>query len=183
MAHDLHHIIALLERTPGALDELLRGLPPEWTDGNEGGDTWSPREVVAHLSHADRTEWIAHLLEHGESQPFPTFNREGGKESIQGKTMADLLDEFAATRAASLNKLRAMELTDEHMERSSAHQVLGKVTLAQLLATWAAHDVTHLHQITRIWANHLRDEVGPFRRFLGVTQCSARSEDAAGKPR
>jgi DinB superfamily len=183
MAHDLHHIIALLERTPGALDELLRGLPPEWTEGNEGGDTWSPREVVAHLSHADRTEWIAHLLEHGESRPFPTFNREGGKESIQGKTMADLLDEFAATRAASLNKLRAMELTDEHMQRSCVHQVLGKVTLAQLLATWAAHDVTHLHQITRIWANHLRDEVGPFRRFLGVTQCSARSEDAAGKPR
>ena len=183
MAHDLHHIMALLERTPGALDELLRGLPMEWTDGNEGPDTWSPREVVAHLVHADRTEWIAHMFEHGESKPLPIFNREGGKENIEGKTMADLLDEFAATRAESLNKLRALELTHEHMKISGVHGVLGKITLSQLLATWAAHDVTHLHQITRIWGNHLRHEVGPFARFLGVTQCNARSEDAAGKPR
>jgi hypothetical protein len=161
----------------------LRGLPPEWIDGNEGGDTWSPRQVVAHLTHADRTDWIAHLLEHGESRPFPTFNREGGHALVPGKSLDELLDEFAAARAESLDKLREMELSDEHMQRTCVHQVLGKVTLAQLLATWAAHDVSHLHQITRIWAHHLREEVGPFKRFLGVTQCNARSEDATGKPR
>jgi hypothetical protein len=182
MAHDLEHIIALLERTPGALDGLLRGLPPEWTDGNEGGDTWSPREVVAHLSHADRTDWVAHLLEYGESRPFPIFNREGQRETLEGKSMGKILDEFAATREESLTKLRAMTLSEADMERSCTHQVLGKVTLAQLLATWAAHDVTHLHQITRIWACHLRGEVGPFSKYLGVVHCSAHGAPAGTNP-
>lgn len=90
----LEHLIALLERTPGALDELLRGLPSEWIDANEGGDSWSPREVVAHLSHAESTNWIEHLLAHGESQPFPTFNREGGRDACTDQPIAELLDEF-----------------------------------------------------------------------------------------
>ena len=176
MEHSLNHTIALLERTPGALDELLRGLPSEWIDANEGGNTWSPREVVAHLSHAERTDWITHLLEHGESKPFPLFNREAHRTTMHGKSMAELLDEFAAVRAASLEKLRALTLTADHMERRCVHQVLGTVTLENLLATWAAHDLTHLHQITRVLAYQYRDAVGPFSRFLGVTKCAAHGE-------
>jgi hypothetical protein len=180
MNDHLEHIIALLERTPGALDELLRGLPPEWTDTNEGGDSWSPREVVAHLSHAESTDWITHLLEHGENQPFPAFNREGRRDTCKHKSMAELLDEFAALRAASLNKLRSLDPCAEDMERCCVHQVLGKVTLANLLNTWAAHDITHLHQITRVMAHQVRGGVGPFSRNLGVLRCSAHGDGPAG---
>lgn len=171
----IEHIIALLERTPGALNELLRGLPAEWTDTNEGGDSWSPREVVAHLAHAERADWINHLLEHGESRPFPRFNREGGRTSMH-KSMAELLDEFTAVRAESVKWLRGLALRAEDMERRCTHEVLGTVTLAELLTTWAAHDVSHLHQITRCMAHNLREGVGPFHRFLGVMKCSAHSE-------
>lgn len=178
MPDHLEHIIAVLERTPGALDELLRGLPPEWIDAHEGGDSWSPREVVAHLCHAENADWIDHLLEFGESRPFPTFNREGRRDSCKHKSLAELLDEFAALRAASLEKLRGLTLSADDMERRCTHQVLGTVTLAQLLATWAAHDITHLHQITRVMAHQVRESVGPFSRYLGVMNCAAHSEAA-----
>jgi DinB superfamily len=182
MPCNLENVIALLERTPGALDELLRGLPPDWTDTNEGGDTWSPREVVAHLSHADRTDWVAHLLEFGESQPFPTFNRQGQRETLQGKSMAELLEEFASTRAESLNRLRALGICAADMERRCTHQVLGTVTLGELLTTWAAHDITHLHQITRVMAYQVRDSVGPFSKYLGVVHCAAHGAPAGTNP-
>jgi hypothetical protein len=171
---NLDHIIALLERTPGALDELLRGLPPEWTDCNEGGDTWSPREIVAHLSHAERGDWIPrarHLLEHGESQPFPPFDRLGQRQAMEGKSLPDLLEEFSALRASSLEALRDLNPGPAELERRGLHPSLGPVTLSELLATWAAHDLTHLHQLTRVMAYQYRDQVGPFRNFLGVMQC------------
>lgn len=174
----IEHVIALLERTPGTLDELLRGLPAEWTDRNEGGETWSPREVVAHLSHAESTDWITHLMEHGESRPFPKFHREARRDACHEKSIAELLDEFAVLRAASLEKLRGLALSDADMERRCTHEALGTVTLANLLATWAAHDLTHLHQITRCMAFQVREDVGPFSRNLGVIKCSAHSEPA-----
>lgn len=174
-ADHIEHILALLERTPGTLNELLRGLPAEWTETNEGGESWSPREVVAHLAHAERADWIIHILEFGESRPFPPFNREGGRASMH-KSMAELLDEFAEVRAESVSKLRSLAISAEDMDRRSVHEVLGTVTLAELLTTWAAHDISHLHQITRCMGYNLRDGVGPFQRFLGVMKCSAHSE-------
>ena len=178
MTHNLDHTIALLERTPGALDELLRGLPPEWTDHNEGGDSWSPREIIAHLSHAEREDWIPrmkHLLEHGEVRPFPPFDREGGRAAMQGMSMGELLAEFAALRAASLDELRAVAPGQAELERRGMHSALGSVTLSQLLATWAAHDLTHLHQMARVMAHQYRAAVGPWSKFLGVMQCNGHS--------
>jgi hypothetical protein len=178
MTPHLDQTIALLERTPGALDELLRGLPPEWTDVNEGGDTWSPREIVAHLSHAERTDWIPrmkHLREFGESRPFPPFDRLGQREAMQDKSMAELLEEFDALRAASLEELRAAAPGPGELERRGTHPALGSVTLSQLLATWAAHDLTHLHQLTRVMAHQYREAVGPWSKFLGVMKCGGHS--------
>ncbi|HEY2857901.1 MAG TPA: DinB family protein [Terracidiphilus sp.] len=175
----LDQTIALLERTPGALDELLRGLPPEWTDANEGGDSWSPREIVAHLSHGERSDWIPrakHLLEFGESQPFPPFDREGQRALMEGKSMADLLEEFGALRAASLAELRGLTPTAADLERRGVHPALGSVTLSQLLSTWAAHDLTHLHQLARVMAHQYREAVGPWSKFLGVMHCNGHSE-------
>jgi len=179
MDHDLEHTMALLERTPGALDELLRGLPAGWTEHNEGGDSWNVREIVAHLSHAERTDWMPrarHLLEFGEAQPFPPFDRLGQRQSMEGKSLADLLDEFAGLRAASLDELRALNLGPAEMARRGHHPALESVTLAELLATWAAHDLTHLHQMMRVMALQYRDAVGPWSRFLGVLHCNGHSE-------
>lgn len=179
MMHNLDHTIALLERTPGALDELLRGLPEEWPTSNEGGDTWSAREIVAHLSHCERTDWmvrVRHLLEFGEAQPFPPFDRLGQREALQGKTMAELLEEFARLRAGNLEQLRALGLSAADLERRGVHPALGQVTLSQLVAAWAGHDLTHLHQISRVLAFQYCEAVGPWRKFLGVMQCDGHSQ-------
>lgn len=178
MNHNLDHTIALLERTPGALDELLRGLPAEWTDANEGGDSWNAREIVAHLSHCERTDWmvrVKHLLEFGETQPFPPFDRLGHREAMKGMTMAELLDEFAQLRTGSLEELRGLWLSAADLERRGAHPGLGTVTLSELLAAWTAHDLTHLHQLSRVMAVQYREAVGPWAKYLGVMHCNGHS--------
>ena len=179
MNQNLHHSIALLQRTPGALDALLRGLPEEWTDRNEGGDSWNVREVVAHLSHCERTDWmprVKHLLEFGETQPFPPFDRLGQRQAMQDKPIAELLDEFARLRSESLDELRSLALSPSSLERRGTHPALGSVTLAELLAAWAAHDLTHLHQISRVMASQYRQAVGPWEKFLGVMHCAGHGE-------
>lgn len=168
--------VALLSRTPAALDALLRGLPSVWTDHNEGEGTWNIRAVLAHLINADRVNWIArarHILEHGDARPFEPFNREGG--SRENQLLAELLDEFARQRAEKLAELRAFHLESPDLGRRGHHPALGAVTLSELLAAWAAHDLTHLHQISRILAYQYRDAVGPWRKFLGVLHCQGHS--------
>ncbi len=178
---DLENTIALLERTPAALDALLRGLPEMWTDSNEGENTWNVREVVAHLIHCEDEDWIPRvrmILESGEEKAFTPLDREGHAHYGQGKTLAELLDDFAQARAKGLGELTEMKLTAEDLKRRGRHPSFGVVTLSQLLATWAAHDLTHLHQISRIMAYQYREAVGPWARFLGVMQCAGHSAAA-----
>ena len=178
MNHSLSHTVALLARTPGALDGLLRDLPDAWTRANEGGETFNAYDVVGHLIYADRADWLPRarmILEHGESRAFEPFDRQGHVEECRGKTMTQLLDEFKRVRSQALADLRAMNLTDEQLALQGRHPALGAVTLAQLLATWAAHDMTHLHQISRILAHQYREAVGPWSAFLGVMQCNGHS--------
>lgn len=179
MKQSLDQTIALLERTPGALRALLHGLSPDWTEPNEGGDSWNAREIVAHLSHGERTDWmprVRHLLEFGEAQPFPPFDRLGQSQAMRGKTFAELLDEFARLRAESLVGLRSLRLGPQELQRRGTHPALGTVTLAELLATWAAHDLTHLHQISRVLAVQYREAVGPWKKFLGVLHCAGHGD-------
>lgn len=186
MAHNLDESIALLERTPAALDALLRGLPRAWTERNEGvtpegKPTFTVRDVVAHLIHADRTNWIPrvrHILEFGESRPFPPFRRFGHVQESEGKTLDTLLDEFSAARTENLAALHALHLTPEDLERRGQHPAFASATLSELLATWAAHDLTHLHQIARIMALQYREAVGPWVRYLGVMHCNGHSASA-----
>jgi hypothetical protein len=181
MKHKLENTIALLERTPAALDALLRGLPQVWTETNEGGDTWSVSTVVAHLIHCEQEDWMPrarHILRGDESEPFPAFDREGHERYKGSKNLPQLLDEFARARMKGLEELRALKLTAEDLERRAMHPTFGSVTLSELLATWAAHDLTHLHQISRIMAYQVREAVGPWVRFLGVMQCAGHSEAA-----
>jgi hypothetical protein len=178
MDHNLSATIALLTRTPATLDTLLRDLPDAWTHSNEGGSTWTAVDVIGHLIHGERTDWIPRaklILGSWEARTFEPFDMQGHVREIQGKSLGQLLDEFARTRAESLAALRALNLTEDDLDRRGLHPTLGSVTLANLLATWAAHDMTHLHQISRLMAHQYRDAVGPWREYLGVLQCAGHS--------
>jgi hypothetical protein len=178
MSHDLQDTISLLSRTPAALDALLRDLPERWTQRNEGGTTWSAFEVMGHLIHAERADWIPRvktLLEFGETQPFAAFDRWGHEREVQGKSLGQLLDEFVRVRAQNLDELRGLHLRQEDLEKKGLHPAFGPVTLSALLATWAAHDLTHLHQISRVLAYQYRETVGPWSVYLGVLQCTGHS--------
>lgn len=178
MRYNLQETISLLARTPATLNALLRDLPETWTLCTEGKGTWSPSEVVAHLIYGERTDWILRtkiLLQFGESKPFEPFDRAGHVKESQGKSLAQLLDEFAQLRAESLAEICALNLRPEDLARRGRHPALGRVTLSQLLAAWAAHDLTHLHQISRIMAHQYREAVGPFAAYLGVLHCTGHS--------
>ncbi len=170
--------IALLTRTPATLNALLRGLSDMWTHSNEGKDTWSAFDIVGHLIVADRTDWmprVRRILEHGEAQPFDPFDRFAQMKESKGKSLEQLLDDFALVRNESLAALKALNLQSGDLERRGTHPALGAVTLSELLATWAVHDLTHLHQLSRVMAYQYRDAVGPWSAFLGVLQCSGHS--------
>ncbi len=173
--------VALLRRTPRVLDALLRDLPDTWTMRDEGTGTWTAVDIVAHLIHAERTDWMPRvktILEHGETRTFEAFDREGHEREVRGKSLPQLLDLFAHARAASLDHLEALGLAPEDLARRGRHPALGVVTLGQLLATWAAHDLTHLHQLSRVMAHQYRDGVGPWAAYLGVMHCSGHSARA-----
>jgi hypothetical protein len=178
MAQNLDHTISLLTRTPAVLDALLRDLPDVWTFRNEGGDTWSAFDVVGHLIHGERTDWLPRarrLLEFGETRAFEPFDRWGQVRESQGRSLGQLLDEFARLRSDNLRELRALNLKPEDLDKRGRHPALGVVTLSELLATWAAHDLTHLHQLSRILAHQYRHAVGPWSVYLGVLQCAGHS--------
>ena len=178
MEHNLEHTIALLTRTPRALDSLLRDLPDAWTRSNEGEKTWSAFNVVGHLVHGELTDWMPRarmILDSGETRAFEPFDRWGQERASAGKSLGQLLDEFARLRAQNLRELRELNLKQDDLARSGRHPELGVVTLSELLATWAAHDLTHLHQMSRVMAYQYRETVGPFSRFLGVLKCEGHS--------
>jgi len=167
----LEEAVAILARTPASLDALLRGLPDGWIAAHEGGDTWSPFDVVGHLIHGERTDWVPRariILEHGEAPVFDLFDRLAQFEVSKGQTMASLLDEFATLRRENLRELAALGVTAADLDRRGRHPELGVVTLRQHLATWVAHDLDHVTQISRVLARQYSDEVGPWRAFLRI---------------
>lgn len=168
MRFELAEAVAVLERTPKVLDAWLRGLPEGWARQNEGGETWSPYDVVGHLIHGEVTDWIPRarrILEHGESKPFDKFDRLAQFRESKGKSLEELLDRFAELRAETLRELQGLKLD---LDAKGRHQALGTVTMRNLLATWVAHDLTHLNQISRVMAHQYREEVGPWVEYLGV---------------
>ena len=178
MPFDLQETIALLSRTPSSLNVLLRDLPQSWTLANEGSKTWSPFDIVGHLIHGERTDWMPRarmILEQGESRPFDPFDRLAQEKESQGKSLPQLLDEFAKLRSENLDTLCAINLQPKDLDRRGRHPALGVVTLSQLLATWAVHDLTHLHQLSRVMAYQYRQAVGPWSAYLGVLHCQGHS--------
>ena len=163
--------VAVLERTPLVLRAMLDELPPAWIKATEGPDTWSPYVVVGHLIHGERADWIPRaqlILAQGENRTFTPFDRMAQFRESDGKSLGELLDEFEALREENVQALLDWELTDEDLSLEGQHPAFGAVTLRQLLATWVAHDLGHIVQISRVMAKQYRDAIGPWQAYLSV---------------
>ena len=170
MDFNLDDGIAVLERTPSTLSAMLSALPNDWIDGDEGPDTWSPYVIIGHLNHGERTDWIprAQIILAQDGRRFTPFDRFAQFEESKGKSLADLLTEFAQLRTENLSTLRGWRLTNAQLALEGEHPELGTVTLSQLLATWVGHDLGHIAQTSRVMAKQYRDAVGPWRAYLPV---------------
>lgn len=165
----LEESVPVLERTPAVLRTLLTGLPEPWITADEGPETWSPYDVVGHLIHGERTDWIPRaeiILTHGEAVTFPPFDRFAMLRASRRAPLAELLDTFAFLRAGNVRRLRELAPGPADLARRGRHPELGTVTLGQHLATWVAHDLSHLGQVVRVMARRYTSAVGPWRAYL-----------------
>jgi hypothetical protein len=171
--HDLSASIALLEHVPESIARLVAPLPDSFLHLNEGPGTWTSLQVLQHLIWGEVDDWIPRvriILEHQDRVAFTPFDREGGHTRYAGWPVAKLVAEFQRLRAENLAILRGLNLTDDELRLPGRHPSLGRVTLSQLIASWVAHDLTHLYQITRTLAGAYEAEVGPWREFMGIYQ-------------
>lgn len=171
MKYSLERSYEILDRTPAVLQALLAGLSDDWIMPNEGPETFSPYDVAGHLIHGEKTDWTARakmILEYGNSKTFERWDRNAMYEASKGKTMQQLLDEFAEQRKQNMSWFRSLQLTEADLDRKGMHPVLGEVTLRNLLATWVAHDLTHLAQVTRVMAKQYKEEMGPWPEFFRI---------------
>ena len=163
--------IALLSRTPSTLDTLLRGLPEGWVAAHEGGDTWSPFDVIGHLIHGERTDWMPRariILAQGKNRRFEPYDRFRHRARNAKRTLDSLLDEFARLRVENLRTLESWGLSNQQLDLPGEHPSLGAVTLRQLLAAWVVHDLGHIAQVARVMAKQYRADVGPWVPYLPV---------------
>lgn len=163
--------LPVLRRTPAALRALLLDLPGPWIGATEGPGTWSPFDVVGHLIHGERTDWMTrvdHMLRHGDAIPFAAFDREAMFAASKGLSLSELLDTFGRLRTENLDRLVALGLTAADLARRGRHPELGVVTLGQHLATWVAHDLSHVGQVVRVMARQYATAVGPWRAYLPI---------------
>ena len=171
MDFSLENAIDLLSRTPALLETTLSGLPEEWIMARDGEGTWSAYDVLGHLIHGELTDWIPRaeiIMKEGERRTFDLFDRNAQFRESRGKSVDDLLAEFALLRRGSVTRLKEMKLDASDLERAGSHPEFGRVILAQHLATWVAHDQGHLVQIHRTLARQYRDAVGPWKAYLSV---------------
>jgi len=186
MTFDLDQAMEILERTPRVLRAMLAGLTDGWVHGNYGENTFSPFDVVGHLLTGEMTDWIPRvklILEHGPAKPFAKYDRYAQFEDSPNKSLAQLLDEFERARAANVAALRELRITPPQLAKRGRHPALGEVTLENLLATWAAHDLNHVAQIAKAMATQYEEAVGPWREYLGILRSPVTPMDADGAAR
>ncbi len=171
MDFNITQSIEILQRTPQVLTTLLSGLSQEWIENNEGGESWSPYDVIGHLIHGEKTDWLVRteiILSNAPDKTFALFDRFAQFEESKGKTISDLLNEFQNLRTKNLTALKSKNVTAEDLTKTGIHPAFGTVTLKQLLATWVAHDLGHIAQVSRVMAKQYREEVGPWREYLPI---------------
>ena len=169
MIFSLVDAVPILRATPRVLNAWLADLPEGWTSSNEGAETWSPYDIVGHLIHGERTDWIPRtelILAHGDSRPFVPFDRFAQVRDSRGKSLRELLDTFADLRRENVARLESLRLETKDFDRRGLHPELGAVTLGQLLATWVAHDLNHLGQVARVMGRQYTEAVGPWLEYL-----------------
>lgn len=163
--------IEILEKTPDVLYALLHGISEEWTNTNEGANTWSVYDVIGHLIHGENTDWLVRtniILSDSVDKTFPAFDRFAQYENSKGKSLTQLLEEFKLLRKQKLSEFKSLSLRENDLLKTGTHPSFGKVTLAQLIATWVVHDLNHLSQISRIMAHQYKNEVGPWIEYLKI---------------
>lgn len=171
MEFDLSAATAVLARSPATLSSMLSDLGPEWIEADEGPDTWSPFEVLGHLIHGERADWIPRaeiIRAQGPDRRFAPYDRFAQRHESAGKSLSELLQEFTVLRAENLRTLAGWNLSEHDLALTGEHPAFGAVTLRQLLATWVAHDLGHIAQIARVMAKQYRDAVGPWREYLPI---------------
>jgi hypothetical protein len=171
MAFTLKKSIEILQRTPDVLHILLHGISDDWTQHNEGGDTWSVFDVIGHLIHGEKADWVTRaeiILSESPDKKFEPFDRLVQFEESKGKTLPQLLDEFKLLRKENIERLLSKNLTEKDFNKTGLHPAFGKVKLSQLLSTWVAHDLDHIAQITRVMAKQYKEDVGPWIEYLKI---------------
>ena len=171
MKYNLARAIEILERTPAVLNTLLSGLSDDWIMNNEGPETFSPYDVIGHLLHGEKTDWTIRtkmILEFGNTKTFVPWDRFAQYEESKGKSLQQLLNEFARIRMENMDWFKALQLTDADMDKIGLHPKLGEVTLRNLLSTWVIHDLTHIAQVTRVMAKQYKEEMGPWVDFFRI---------------
>jgi DinB superfamily len=163
--------LEILERTPSVLNALLSGIDDDWILNNEGPDTFSPYDVVGHLIHGEKEDWVKRIkiiLDYGTAKNFETFDRFAMFDESKGKTMQQLLDKFGERRKQNINWFKSLELEERDYDKKGLHPKLGEVTMRNLLATWVVHDLTHIAQISRVMAKQYKGEIGPWVEFFRI---------------
>lgn len=171
ISFNINDAIAILERTPKVIETLLEGLSNEWIENNEGDESWSPYDVAGHLINGEKTDWIPRMqiiLDDTADKHFLPFNRFAQFEASNGKTIQQLIEEFKTIRRKNIEILKAATINETTLRKTGIHPEFGEVTLRQLLATWVAHDLSHLSQITRVMAKQYKTEVGPWTKYLSL---------------
>ncbi|WP_249727232.1 DinB family protein [Bacillus paralicheniformis] len=171
MNFQLEEAIEILERTPQTLSQLLTGLSSPWISCNEGEDTWNAFDVVGHLIEGEKNNWLPRIkltVTEGATEPFPPFDRFSQLNQNDGKTMEQLLNEFADIRRANLKTLQQIIDPETDFEQTGMHPEFGIVKLREQISTWVAHDLTHISQIARVLAKRYQDDVGPWRAYLRI---------------
>ncbi|GAB3661710.1 hypothetical protein GCM10028791_36430 [Echinicola sediminis] len=171
MNFDLEKSIEILERTPSVLEALLEGISEEWLKNNEGEGTWSPYDILGHLIHGEKTDWIVRakiILSDAGNKTFESFDRFAQMREDQERPIGEMLEEFKRRRAENLKELRALKINDSKLLKKGVHPELGEVNLKQLLSAWVVHDLGHLSQLSRVMAKQYKDEVGVWKEYMGV---------------
>jgi hypothetical protein len=165
--------IEILDRTPDVLIVLLQNISPDWTSISEEPGTWTVYDIVGHLIHGEKTDWIPRMeiiLSAKPDKTFEPFDRFAQAKKSKGKSLADLLEEFKWLRKKNIDQLLSKKLTNENMEAKGIHPAFGEITLAQLISTWTVHDLNHIAQICRVMARQYKADVGPWVEYLKILQ-------------
>jgi hypothetical protein len=173
MKFNLEKSIEILEKTPTVLNAMLQNISPDWTSNNEGGDSWCVYDIIGHLIHGEKTDWMPRaeiILSENPDKSFTPYDRFAQFKESKGKSLQQLLDEFEILREFNIGNLRSKDISGEDLQRKGIHPAFGEVSLSQLLATWVVHDLNHIAQISRVMAKQYKEAVGPWVEYLRVLQ-------------